>query len=193
MKKYFMGAAVALLTIASASVTAKAGYDIDTQQDGNTVTVEVTADSVTLPAIEFAVELPEGVEADEVHTADGAVYNEENGKFAWAGVEAPADGTVMYSATFTVADGYEGKFSILPEEGYEEEIADPLTTVITAVYNGSGTADDAGTGSVAAEAVDSGQTVEKTGASVGAIVAILIGAVVVIGGAIVYFTGKKKE
>ncbi len=69
-----------------------------------TVKVEIAADGATLPAIEFTVEMPEDVEIDDIKTTSGAFFNKDNGIYAWAGAEAPEDGTVMFSASFTVED-----------------------------------------------------------------------------------------
>ena len=199
MKKQFIGAAVAFLAAAVTSITASAGYELGTEQDGNTIKVEVVADHAMLPAIEFTVGLPDDAEAKDVHIADGAVYNDANGKFAWAGVEAPADGTVMYSATFTIVGSYEGEFTITPEEGYEEEMADALTTVIAVANDGTtgqttGTSDNSKASSgTSGDAADANGTAEKSGLPVGGIVAAVVGVVVVIGGAIIFVLMKKKK
>ena len=132
MKKQIAGVAVALLASAVFTVSASADYYINTQQDGNTVKAEVIADSATLPAIEFTVEMPEDVEIDDIDTISGAFFNENSGIYAWAGTEAPEDGTVMFSATFIVEDGYEGELSVTPAEGYENDMPENLTADITA-------------------------------------------------------------
>lgn len=132
MKKQITGVAAALLTSAVFTVSASAEYYIDTKQDGNTVKAEVIANGATLPAMEFTVKLPDGINADSVNTIDGSVYNEEKGHFAWAGVNAPADGTVMYSVTFTVKDGDKGSLTITPIEGYEADMPETLTADFSA-------------------------------------------------------------
>lgn len=130
MKRKITGIAVALITAAAATITASAEYYIGTEQDGNTVKVEIVADGATLPAIEFTVEMPEDVEIDDIDTISGAFFNEDSGIYAWAGAEAPEDGAVMFSATFIVEDGYEGEFSVIPAEGYEDEMPVTLTAEI---------------------------------------------------------------
>lgn len=130
MKKRITGIAAALITAAAATITASAEYYIGTEQDGNTVKVEIVADGATLPAIEFTVEMPEDVEIDDIETISGAFFNEDSGIYAWAGTEDPEDGTVMFSATFIVDDGYEGEFSVTPAEGYENDMPITLTAEI---------------------------------------------------------------
>ena len=132
MKKQITGVAAALLTSAVFTVSASAEYYIDTKQDGNTVKAEVIANGATLPAMEFTVKLPDGINADSVNTIDGSVYNEGKGHFAWAGVNAPVDGTVMYSVTFTVKNGDKGSLTITPIEGYEADMPKALTADFSA-------------------------------------------------------------
>ena len=93
MKRKILGAAAALITAAAATITASADYYIGTQQDGNTVKVEIIANGATLPAIEFTVEMPENAEISNIEIFNDSLFNEDNGIFAWAGAEAPADGT----------------------------------------------------------------------------------------------------
>lgn len=130
MKRKIIGTAAALITAAAATITASAEYYIGTEQNGDTVKVEVIADGATLPAIEFTVDLPEDVEIDDIETISGAFFNEDKGIFAWAGTEAPEDGTVMFSATFTVDENSKGKFTVTPAEGYEDDMPTTLRTVI---------------------------------------------------------------
>lgn len=130
MKRKILGAAAALITAAAATITASAEYYIGTQQDGNTVKVEIIANGATLPAIEFTVEMPENAEISNIEIFNDALFNEDNGIFAWAGAEAPADGTVMLSATFTVEDGYVGEFAVVPAEGFENDMLITLTAEI---------------------------------------------------------------
>ena len=140
MKRKITGIAAALITAAAATITASAEYYIGTEQDGNAVKVEIVADGATLPAIEFTVEMPEDVEIDDIDTISGAFYNENSGIYAWAGTEAPEDGTVMFSATFIVKDGYEGEFSVTPAEGYENDM--PVTLTVEIVGEDGETDDD---------------------------------------------------
>lgn len=140
MKRKITGIAAALITAAAATITASAEYYIGTEQDGNSVKVEIVADGATLPAIEFTVEMPEDVEIDDIDTISGAFYNENSGIYAWAGTEAPEDGTVMFSATFIVEDGYEGEFSVTPAEGYENDM--PVTLTVEIVGEDGETDDD---------------------------------------------------
>ena len=140
MKRKITGIAAALITAAAATITASAEYYIGTEQDGNAVKVEIVADGATLPAIEFTVEMPEDVEIDDIDTISGAFYNENSGIYAWAGTEAPEDGTVMFSATFIVEDGYEGEFSVTPAEGYENDM--PVTLTVEIVGEDGETDDD---------------------------------------------------
>lgn len=140
MKRKITGIAAALITAAAATITASAEYYIGTEQDGNAVKVEIVADGATLPAIEFTVEMPEDVEIDDIDTISGAFYNENSGIYAWAGTEAPEDGTVMFSATFIVEDGYEGEFSVTPADGYENDM--PVTLTVEIVGEDGETDDD---------------------------------------------------
>lgn len=130
MKKQLFGVVAAILTAAAVNITAGAEYYIKTESNSNEVKAEVIASGATLPAMEFTVELPEDIEVNDVDTVSGAVYNEENGRFAWADVKAPKDGTVMYSVTFTIDDGYVGEITITPAEGYEDDMPSALTAEI---------------------------------------------------------------
>ena len=132
MKKRLIGVIAAILTLASTTTYSAANeYYLNTVQDKNTVTVEVVAGGAVLPAIEFTVELPEGIEADSSYTTNGAIFNKENGRFAWAGIQAPADGTVMYSVTFKVKDGFRGEVTVVPAEGYEADMSAALKAEIS--------------------------------------------------------------
>ena len=130
MKKQITGVTAALLTAAVFAVSASAEYYISTKQEGNTVKAEVIADGAKLPAMEFTVELPDDIETEDFSIISGSAYNEENGRFAWADINAPEDGTVMYSVTFTVENGYNGRLTITPAEGYEEDMPLALTAEI---------------------------------------------------------------
>lgn len=131
MKGLIIGIAVELLAAAGFTVSANTGYYISTEQNGNTVQTEVIADGAKLSAMEFIVELPDNIEIDDFYTVSSSAYNPENGHFAWAGIQAPEDGTVMYSVTFTVEDGYKGNLTITPVEGYEDDMPETLTADIT--------------------------------------------------------------
>ena len=132
MKKQITGVVAAIFAAAALSVSASAEYYINTERNGNSVKAEVIASGATLPAIEFTVELPDNITVDDIETESGAFYNEDNGRFAWAGTEAPKDGTVMYSVTFETEDNAVGEIVVTPADGYEDDMPSVLTAEIGA-------------------------------------------------------------
>ena len=81
--------------------------------------------------------LTDDIEIKDFYTISGSVFNESNGHFAWADVNAPEDGTVMYSVTFTVKNGDKGKLVITPAEGYENDMPTALIAEIIGEENGT--------------------------------------------------------
>lgn len=132
MKKQIAGVAAVIFAATALSVSASAEYYINTERNGNSVKAEVIASGATLPAIEFTVELPDNITVDDIETESGAFYNEDNGRFAWAGTEAPKDGTVMYSVTFETEDNAIGEIVVTPADGYEDDMPSVLTAEIGA-------------------------------------------------------------
>lgn len=130
MKKYLAGITAAAITIAAAATTASAEYRLETSRNDNTVTAEIIADGAVLTGMEFVVNLPDNIEVSDWQTVSGAFFNEDNGHFAWAGIESPDDGTVMYSVTFTVEDDYAGELTVTPIEGYEDDMPEELAVDI---------------------------------------------------------------
>lgn len=119
MKRKITSITAAVMAAAAVGVTASADYYLAADKSGSDVKVEVIADKATLPAMEFTVALPSGVTAKNVTTASGAYYNKDNGVFAWAGTEAPADGTVMFSAEFAADNG---DFTVTPAVGFSADL-----------------------------------------------------------------------
>lgn len=135
MKKKFIGiiGAVSAITLVTA-VTASADYYVDTTKTDDTVIVSVIADKSALAAMEFTVTVPDEATVIETKTISGALYNEANGKFAWAGIEAPADGTEMFSITVSTKDS--GNIVFTPSADYEEDFAKAISVEIKAEDEG---------------------------------------------------------
>ena len=75
--------------------------------------------------------MPEDIKIIDSYKINGSVFNQENGHFAWANIETPTDGTVMYSVTFTVKDNYEDELSIIPVEGFTQDLSKTFTVPVS--------------------------------------------------------------
>lgn len=131
MKKQVTCITVALFATLISATSASAEYYISTQQEGNTIKADVVAEGATLSAMEFIVDMPEDINIIESYKINGSVFNQENGHFAWANIETPTDGTVMYSVTFTVKDNYEDELSIIPVEGFKQDLSKTFTVPVS--------------------------------------------------------------
>ena len=131
MKKQVTCITVALFASLISATSASAEYYISTQQEGNTIKADVVAEGATLSAMEFIVDMPEDIKIIDSYNINGSVFNQENGHFAWASIETPTDGTVMYSVTFTVKDNYKDELSIIPVEGFKQDLSKTFTVPVS--------------------------------------------------------------
>ena len=131
MKKQVTCITVALFATLISATPASAEYYINTQQEGNTIKADVVAEGATLSAMEFIVDMPEDINIINSYKINGSVFNQENGHFAWANIETPTDGTVMYSVTFTVKDNYKDELSIIPVEGFKQDLSKTFTVPVS--------------------------------------------------------------
>ena len=131
MKKQVTCITVALFATLISATSASAEYYISTQQEGNTIKADVVAEGATLSAMEFIVDMPEDINIIDSYKINGSVFNQENGHFAWANIETPTDGTVMYSVTFTVKDNYKDELSIIPVEGFKQDLSKTFTVPVS--------------------------------------------------------------
>ena len=131
MKKQVTCITVALFATLISATSASAEYYISTQQEGNTIKADVVAEGATLSAMEFIVDMPEDINIINSYKINGSVFNQENGHFAWANIETPTDGTVMYSVTFTVKDNYKDELSIIPVEGFKQDLSKTFTVPVS--------------------------------------------------------------
>ncbi|MGN1118815.1 MAG: hypothetical protein ACI4Q4_00555 [Oscillospiraceae bacterium] len=106
MKKILsLGTAAAVLSLtavaASAAITPVVS---DTAVAGDQVVVELVANGITEAVAELTVVPSANLTlVDSAATTNGfAFFNPDNMKFSWASAEAPADGDVLLTLTFTV-------------------------------------------------------------------------------------------
>lgn len=170
---------------------------ISTRNRTETVKAEVIADSATLPAMEFTVKLPDDIEIEDFYIISGSVFNESNGHFAWAGISAPEDGTVMYSVTFTVKNEDKGKLVITPAEGYEDDMPENLIANITAKdTDDKDTSDndtDTSDSSTTSDIKETSDTTKDPDDNPGTGVALSFVAVGVVGAAVVVSAKRRKS
>ncbi len=145
MKKIIsLGAAAAVLSLtavaASAAIAPVAG---EAPVAGGEYVVEIVANDMTMSSTTFTVKASENLTLVDSVAMDGAFFNAESMKLAWAGVAPIPNGTTLLTLTFTVdaAADEEVSVSIVPDEGYEADIAqDTVGGVVVA--GASGTASD---------------------------------------------------
>lgn len=132
-------AAMTALSVAGlCGVLASATYvPTATVNADKTVTVEVKAQDVELPATQFAVTIPEGYKVTSYTAVSGGYFNQDSMKFAWAGTSAPANDTVMLTLTLTadetVGDVAAIEVGLTPDTGFEKEVsADKIVVDLTA-------------------------------------------------------------
>ena len=128
-------AAMTAMSVATVcGVMASAAYvPTATVNADKTVTVEIKAQDVAMPATQFAVAIPEGFKVTSYTTVSGGYFNQDSMRFAWAGTEAPVNDTVMLTLTLvadeTVVDGTAIAVSLTPDAGFETEVSADKVTV----------------------------------------------------------------
>ncbi len=139
MKKILsLGVASAVLSLtavaASAAITPVVS---DTAVEGEQVVVEVVANGFTDVATQFVVNASENLTLVDATTTDKGLpaFNADTMHFAWAGTEAPADGTVLLTLVFDVnaAADEEVTVSLTADAGFETGVAaDVVSTTVVA-------------------------------------------------------------
>lgn len=169
MKKILsLGAAAAVLSLTAVAASAAITPTFDaTPVAGETVTVTITANGMTQTGTQFTVNASDNLTlTDYTPISSGyAVFNKDNGKFAWAGSEVPADGTTLITLTYTVdaAADEEVSVTLVPDEGFTDISADAATDVVVAGADSDVTDETADAGeTVESEEVDTAETAETT-------------------------------
>ena len=139
MKKILsLGVASAVLSLtavaASAAITPVVS---DTAVEGEQVVVEVVANGFTDVATQFVVNASENLTLVDATTTDKGLpaFNADTMHFAWAGTEAPAEGTVLLTLVFDVnaAADEEVTVSLTADAGFETGVAaDVVSTTVVA-------------------------------------------------------------
>lgn len=177
-------AAMTALSVAGlCGVMASATYvPTATVNADKTVTVEVKAQDVELPATQFAVTIPDGYKVTSYTAVSGGYFNQDSMKFAWAGTSAPANDTVMLTLTLTadetVGDVAAIEVGLTPDTGFEKEVsADKIVVDLTADATDEDTKDETSepttsdetsdvtseeTGDVTSEETEEGEVTEDT-------------------------------
>ena len=139
MKKILsLGVASAVLSLtavaASAAITPVVS---ETAVEGEQLVVEVVANGFTDVATQFVVNASENLTLVDATTTDKGLpaFNADTMHFAWAGTEAPADGTVLLTLVFDVnaAADEEVTVSLTADAGFETGVAaDVVSTTVVA-------------------------------------------------------------
>ena len=139
MKKILsLGVASAVLSLtavaASAAITPVVS---DTAVEGEQLVVEVVANGFTDVATQFVVNASENLTLVDATTTDKGLpaFNADTMHFAWAGTEAPADGTVLLTLVFDVnaAADEDVTVSLTADAGFETGVAaDVVSTTVVA-------------------------------------------------------------
>lgn len=146
MKKILsLGVASAVLSLtavaASAAITPVVS---DTAVEGEQVVVEVVANGFTDVATQFVVNASDNLTLVDATTTDKGLpaFNADTMHFAWAGTEAPAEGTVLLTLVFDVnaAEGEDVTVSLTADAGFETGI-DAAEVAATVVASGDDTSD----------------------------------------------------
>lgn len=203
MKKILsLGVAAAVLSltaVAASAAIAPTDNGVDPVA-GELYAVDVVATEFEEVATQFTVVASDNlVLADYATISTGlAAFNDENLHFAWAGSEAPAEGSVLLTLYFeVVADADEEvSVSLVPDEGFEAAVdATELTAVVV-----EGTPDEpdlptdepdepidepaSDDGGIAVETPDAGDEEDtenaNTGIALAVVPAIVAGAAVVV-------------
>ncbi|MGN1341154.1 MAG: hypothetical protein ACI4WS_12750 [Oscillospiraceae bacterium] len=140
MKKIIsLGAAAAVLslTAVAASAAIAPAFTPASPVAGETVTVEVVANGMTQDATTFTVNASSNLTLTANAPVSGGLFNDQTGKFAWAGTSVPADGTVLLTLTYTVdaAADEEVSVSLVPDAGFTDISADAVAVVVVAGEN----------------------------------------------------------
>ncbi len=139
MKKILsLGVASAVLSLtavaASAAITPVVS---DTAVEGEQLVVEVVANGFTDVATQFVVEASENLTLVDSTTTDKGLpaFNADTMHFAWAGTEAPAEGTVLLTLVFDVnaAADEDVTVKLTADAGFETGVAaDVVSTTVVA-------------------------------------------------------------
>ena len=170
MKKILsLGVAAAVLSMtaiaASAAITP---VILDEAVEGETITVEVVAEGMTLPGAQFTVEASDNLTLVEGVAIGGGFF--ANNTLAWAGTEPAADGTVLLTLTYTVDAAADEDISVTltPAAGFEADVdADAVSAVVVAGAEDAGdlTSEESGESFESfesTETIDGGEIIEST-------------------------------
>ncbi|MGN0687925.1 MAG: hypothetical protein ACI4KA_07470 [Oscillospiraceae bacterium] len=140
MKKILsLGVAAAVLSLTAIAASAAIAPVITNDAvEGETITVEVIANGMTLPGTQFSVVASENLTLVEGVAIGGGFF--ANNTFAWASTEAAADGTVLLTLTYTVDGAADDDISVAltPAAGFEADVdATAAAAVVLAADNGN--------------------------------------------------------
>ena len=140
MKKILsLGVAAAVLSLTAIAASAAIAPVITNDAvEGETITVEVVANGMTLPGTQFSVVASENLTLVEGVAIGGGFF--ANNTFAWASTEAAADGTVLLTLTYTVDGAADEDISVAltPAAGFEADVdATAAAAVVLAADNGN--------------------------------------------------------
>lgn len=135
MKKILsLGAAAAVLSLTAVAASAAIAptFTPASPVAGETVTVEIVANGMTQDATTFTVVKSDNLTLTENAPVAGGLFNPDTAKFAWAGTEVPADGTVLLTLTYTVdaAADEEVSVSLVADAGFTDISADAVVAVV---------------------------------------------------------------
>ena len=210
MKKILsLGAAAAVLSLTAVAASAAIAPEFTgTPVAGETVTVQIVANGVTTTGTQFTVDASDNltlVESEVSCPANTfASFNETTMIYAWAGTEAPADGTVFLTLTFTVDAAADEKVSVtlVPGEGIADVDAAVVemdvvagATEVTGVTesatagatetapvteSATGVVTESATASESATATETGTENVPTGVALAVVPAVVAGAAIVV-------------
>jgi hypothetical protein len=150
MKKILsLGVATAVLSLTAVAASAALAPVVnDDAVSGETLVVDIVADAFDGTAIQGAISASDNLTLVDSNKGSGTEFNADNMRFAWAASEAPADGTVLLTLTFTVdaAADEEVSVAIVPDAGFESGVdADAVVlTVVDAADDDLGDEDEPG-------------------------------------------------
>lgn len=150
MKKILsLGVATAVLSLTAVAASAAIAPVVnDDAVSGETLVVDIVADAFDGTATQGAISVSDNLTLVSAVEGNGAMFNSDNMRFAWAAAEAPADGTVLLTLTFTVdaAADEEVSVAIVPDAGFESGVdADAVVlTVVDAADDDLGDEDEPG-------------------------------------------------
>lgn len=142
MKKIIsLGAAAAVLSLTAVAASAAIAPEATSEPvAGGEYVVNVVANDYTAETGGFTLQVSDNLTYVSHVEGTGVVgfYNPENGKYAFAGTAAPANGTVLLTVTFTVdaAADEEVSVALVPDAGFEEGV--DVNPVVNTVLDGGG-------------------------------------------------------